>query len=433
MFFRFLWIFVQCFYLTSSFCTNLVFANTNSTDYFYQNPIIVQYQNEILPLSESIFTQDNITYLPLRCILEPLGYTVIWEAETQSILIENESSSSNIRIGQKLALKNNQNIVLDTAPISKNGVTMVSIRFFMNYTDFDFLFSASDNQLSITPANPSAYRILNSVVYIQTNLMQGSGVILSEDGIIATNFHVIRDASSAQIIFEDGSMYTGDIMVVGLDPDLDIAILKIEQDNLVSAKIDESISYKPADSVMSIGSPNGVRNVVSTGIILEFNEQTINTNATISHGSSGGGLFDSNGILLGINYAYALNQNLTIPIQKVLQLEHTFNQPLNTMKDYIYEPNPPKNLQTTLIDNFTYVMWSPVYHASHYQIYMSFEPDGIYTPLYNNTLEDTLWYWAFPYCFALYDSPHTFYIKVSAVVDGIEGECSEILEISSSQ
>ena len=69
----------------------------------------------------------------------------------------------------------------------------------------------------------------DSVVYIQTNKMQGSGIVLSADGLIATNYHVIKGAATAQFVFADGTIYQGTTTVVGLDTSADIALLRIEK------------------------------------------------------------------------------------------------------------------------------------------------------------------------------------------------------------
>lgn len=156
--------------------------------------------------------------------------------------------------------------------------------------------------------------------YMQQGL--GSGVIVDKRGYILTNNHVIKDASSIIIKFQNGK--TSKAEIIGTDSKTDLAILKIKEETLINniavILIGDSDSLKVGDVVLAIGNPYGFDNTVTQGIVsglgsvsARSNEQQISlgswldnliqTDAAINPGNSGGALIDVNGYLIGINVA----------------------------------------------------------------------------------------------------------------------------------
>jgi serine protease DegS len=142
----------------------------------------------------------------------------------------------------------------------------------------------------------------------QTSL--GSGVIISPQGYVLTNNHVIHDANEIEILLADGRNIGA--QVVGVDPETDLAVLKIDQNELPSITIGSSNGLRVGDVVLAIGNPFGVGKTVTQGIIsatgrnrLGINtiEDFIQTDAAINPGNSGGALINSYGELIGINTA----------------------------------------------------------------------------------------------------------------------------------
>jgi serine protease Do len=141
-----------------------------------------------------------------------------------------------------------------------------------------------------------------------TSEAAGSGVIISSDGYIVTNNHVIEDATSIKVTVEDGTEYTATL--VGTDSKSDIAVIKIDATGLTAATIGDSDKIAVGDTAVVIGNPLGtLGGTVTNGIIsatdreLTINNEAMNliqTNAAINSGNSGGGLFDSQGDLIGI-------------------------------------------------------------------------------------------------------------------------------------
>ena len=140
----------------------------------------------------------------------------------------------------------------------------------------------------------------------------GSGVIMSEDGYIITNNHVVSGASNVTVTLQDGSTHAA--TVVGADSQSDIAVVKIDATGLTPATVGDSDNLKVGQSVMAVGNPLGeLGGTVTGGMISALNRSvtiqgssSVNTmsliqmDASVSPGNSGGGLFNMNGELIGI-------------------------------------------------------------------------------------------------------------------------------------
>jgi len=143
---------------------------------------------------------------------------------------------------------------------------------------------------------------------VETSL--GSGVIMSEQGFILTNHHVIQGADAIQVSLQDGRL--AQAKLVGSDPDTDVAVLKIDMKKLPVITLGHSDNLRVGDVVLAIGNPFGVGQTVTMGIVsatgrnkLGINtfENFIQTDAAINPGNSGGALVDAEGNLVGINTA----------------------------------------------------------------------------------------------------------------------------------
>ncbi len=140
----------------------------------------------------------------------------------------------------------------------------------------------------------------------------GSGIIMSEDGFIITNAHVVSDAEAVKVVLDDESEY--EARVVGLDERTDIAVVKIEADGLTYAEFGDSDKLQAGEKVLAIGNPTGVlTGSVTQGIVSAVNRSVsqnsayatsfIQTDAAINPGNSGGALVDEYGYVIGINTA----------------------------------------------------------------------------------------------------------------------------------
>ena len=158
----------------------------------------------------------------------------------------------------------------------------------------------------------------------------GSGVVVSPQGYILTNNHVVEAADEIEVAFADGRKVTG--TVVGTDPETDLAVVKVNLQNLPAITLGHIEQAQVGDVVLAIGNPFGVGQTVTMGIIsalgrnhLNINtfENFIQTDAAINPGNSGGALIDTKGNLLGINTAIysrsggSLGIGFAIPVSTV--------------------------------------------------------------------------------------------------------------------
>ena len=138
----------------------------------------------------------------------------------------------------------------------------------------------------------------------------GSGVIISSDGYVVTNNHVVAGATEIQVQLSDGRIFKGKL--IGTDPQTDVAVLQVEGKDLPSISWGESANLKVGDTVLAFGNPFGLNFTVTRGIVsavgrsglgIENLEDFIQTDAAINPGNSGGALVDVHGAVVGINTA----------------------------------------------------------------------------------------------------------------------------------
>ena len=141
----------------------------------------------------------------------------------------------------------------------------------------------------------------------------GSGVIISKDGYVLTNNHVVQDADQVTVRLGDKQSFVA--KVVGADPRSDLAVLKINGSNFVAAELADSSKLEIGEWVIAIGNPLGFSNTVSVGVVSSLNRtlpteesllvDAIQTDAAINQGNSGGALTNAMGQVVGINSAIA--------------------------------------------------------------------------------------------------------------------------------
>lgn len=218
--------------------------------------------------------------------------------------------------------------------------------------------SATDGALVDKTTSEISSEVADTVVEITTEVMQtnsfygqyiaqgaGSGVIISEDGYIITNNHVIDGASSIKVTTRDGDSY--DAKLIGADSEVDIAVLKIEATGLKAAVFGDSSKLNVGSKAVIIGNPLGtLGGSVTEGIISALDRSIVidgktmhlmQTDAAVNPGNSGGGMFNGQGELTGIVVAKSSstssesidNIGFVIPINTVLDI-------LGDLKDYGY-------------------------------------------------------------------------------------------------
>lgn len=161
----------------------------------------------------------------------------------------------------------------------------------------------------------------------------GSGFIISNDGQILTNAHVVNGADTVQVILKDGRTLEGEVL--GADPVTDVAVVKIEATNLPTVTLGDSENLQPGEWAIAIGNPLGLDNTVTAGIISATGRSSsevgvpdkrvgfIQTDAAINPGNSGGPLLNARGEVIGMNTAIisgAQGLGFAIPINSAKKI-----------------------------------------------------------------------------------------------------------------
>ena len=222
-------------------------------------------------------------------------------------------------IRENIVGKSTTNTVLDTSTSSTGSINTTQISL-ENY---------SETGIAV------AQKVLPSIVGIEVNYTvssmffnqqstataTGSGIIISEDGYIITNNHVISSSSSSSYysiseansikVTLDGDETKYDATIVGTDSQTDLAVIKIDKTGLTAAELGSSSSVQVGEFAMAVGSPLGMQNTVTGGMISALNREVtdsegktftlIQTHAAINSGNSGGALVNSKGQVIGIN------------------------------------------------------------------------------------------------------------------------------------
>ena len=222
---------------------------------------------------------------------------------------------------------------------------------------------------------------VNSIFYNGqgTATAQGSGVIISEDGYILTNNHVVNSSSSTSSFYELGKaskitvqLYNDDTEyeaeIVGTDEQTDLAVIKIDKDGLTAAELGDSDSVQVGEFCMAIGNPLGLGSTVTDGIVSAVNREVtdedgnsylaIQTNAAINSGNSGGALVNSQGQVIGINTLKVSGDGIegvgfAIPINSTKDIYEQLIQYNKVKRPYLGIGGIEVNEQTAKANNLT--------------------------------------------------------------------------------
>jgi S1-C subfamily serine protease len=169
-----------------------------------------------------------------------------------------------------------------------------------------------------------AERVIPSVVVIGHHHGNGAGVIWRADGLIITNRHVVR-GDDTEVVLADGRRLSG--RVVARHPERDLALVKIDADELTAAQAGDSSTVRPGQIVLAIGHPIGFRGAVTAGVVVAAGQAAtpegprtgdwLQADVTLLPGNSGGPLIDAHGRVVGINTMVSGALSLAIPSQAV--------------------------------------------------------------------------------------------------------------------
>lgn len=397
---------------------------------FAQN-VGISLNGQPLQFEQAAILENGHTYIPVDGYFEALGIQTVIDANSKTISGKKNSTTFSMTLNDKNAYKNGNPVTLECPPIMIDGKVMAPLRFVAENAGAVVGWHPEINTVSLNIPQSEVAQLTHSVVTIKTDHTQGSGIILSSDGLIATNFHVIATASRAVITYSNGDMYNGEIFIAGYDVINDIVILKINQDNLTPVEIGRPSQELGIDmAVMAIGSPQGQMNTVSHGVIKSIHNQVICTTAAIDVGSSGGALFDQNGRLTGMTSGFSTEGYFAIPVEKITVLPTNLRLPLADVGLIPIPLMPPKDITWTQVGDEIHVSWEPMAGIDYFSVYLSANPNKDFTKIKNPKTDTEQWYWDYPYSFGMITSHKgDLYLRVSTTRNGEESPLSAPLKV----
>lgn len=254
------------------------------------NGKVIDNDNEEYP----IILYKDITYFPMtwRFVVDEFGWKTTWSDKTGLTIIVDDSVITSIPEKERR--------ILTSTEIGELAESVVKLE----------------------------------IALIDNSSATGSGFYYNDSGGIITNFHVIEGASFIRIIDNDGVIYEGDIIIKGYSEEDDLAVLDTDIANDSFIEFGDSDNVKLGNEIYAIGSPLGLINTLSDGIVSAIRPEGIQISAAISIGSSGGVLLNNYGEAIGVTYSGYIegeNLGLAIPINKVKMLEKNQELTLNEL------------------------------------------------------------------------------------------------------
>ncbi|WJH35919.1 stalk domain-containing protein [Paenibacillus sp. CC-CFT747] len=289
---------------------------------------------------------EGTTLVPFRSIFERMGMKVTWNNEYRTVTGIRDGLILTIPIDSRTVYVNGSPLTLEVPAKIVSDVTMVPVRFVGESSGYSIAWDQGTRTVIIqsppdggtrppaavpSPGSKSVEDIAelsDRVVYLELYdeegemISAGSGVVLSRDGKIVTNYHVIEGAAGGKVILSDDRELEVKT-VLNHDRDRDLALLQTEPLPVAPVTLGRSSALKDGEQVVAIGSPLGLKNTVSTGIVSARNRMVdgypyIQISVPIDHGSSGGALFNLKGSLWALRArAMRARRTLTWRFQSV--------------------------------------------------------------------------------------------------------------------
>lgn len=269
-------------------------------------------------------------------------------------------------------------------------------------------------------------------LYIETRsgaFNTGSGFYYDK-GKIATNYHVIENARIIEVEHDDGSIYSGNVKILGFDADKDLAAIQIDRMDIEPMDLGTYTSMVQGQKIYTIGSPHGYMNTLSDGLVSSIRSNIIQITAPISPGSSGGALIDEYGKVVGVTTAISENgENIgfCVPIDEFISMDKTGEVALTRP---VYEGvSAPSYVDVEILTNTSFnVIWEDT-GADYYVVWESIN-GGEWQESINQDGENK-WYWYPDYCINYYGYTSGSYmsITVASVKDGVMSEYSEVATV----
>ena len=281
----------------------------NNTPHYYQNAASYRSYEEVLAQKRrrARLRRGCAVCAILVAVGGAGGYLLLRNDpdEVPSKSAETDLSSGN---GLTAILGGNDSQETDSAQSSDDSAFSMEIRKKPENSDGGFV--VKDVSDVVQKVRPSVVGVITESFQTYSTSSTGSGIILSEDGYIVTNNHVVEGGDSIAVTLDDGETYAAEL--IGTDVKSDIAVLKIDAQNLPAAEFGDSSQVEVGEAAIAIGNPLGLNGTVTAGIISAVDREIqvgssnmvlLQTDASINPGNSGGALLNEYGQVIGVNSA----------------------------------------------------------------------------------------------------------------------------------
>lgn len=281
----------------------------NNTPHYYQNAASYRSYEEVLAQKRrrARLRRGCAVCAILVAVGGAGGYLLLRSDpdEVPSKSAETDLSSEN---GLTAILGGNDSQETDSAQSSDDSAFSMEIRKKPKNSDGGFV--VKDVSDVVQKVRPSVVGVITESFQTYSTSSTGSGIILSEDGYIVTNNHVVEGGDSIAVTLDDGETYAAEL--IGTDVKSDIAVLKIDAQNLPAAEFGDSSQVEVGEAAIAIGNPLGLNGTVTAGIISAVDREIqvgssnmvlLQTDASINPGNSGGALLNEYGQVIGVNSA----------------------------------------------------------------------------------------------------------------------------------
>jgi serine protease Do len=332
-------------------CLILIFASMPAT--FAETPIKILIDGKLQTYDQSPIQESGSVMVPMRGIFESLGATLEWDTKTQTVSAYKGNTIIVITIGNNSAYINGSPVKLAIKAQSINGRTLVPLRFVSEALGGEVIWDGTNRTVLIsTKKMPAVNPNLTTKEIVKLNdskiftiytsndkgpLGLGSGFAIA-DGLILTNFHVIAGANKATVKTVDGKSFEVEGVVL-YDEKSDLAIIKTQEKiGIEPVTLGMDAEVEKGDHVVAIGSPKGLSNTVSEGIVSNVLEEDgiakIQISVPITHGSSGGALFNEQGKVIGVTTSGLdtnADLNFAVSIRNIEGWKNEYTKPFETL------------------------------------------------------------------------------------------------------
>ena len=281
----------------------------NNTPHYYQNAASYRSYEEVLAQKRRrARLRRGCAVCAILVAVGGAGGYLLLRSDPDEVPSESAEADPSSENGLTAIWGGNDSQETDSAQSSDDSAFSMEIRKKPENSDGGFV--VKDVSDVVQKVRPSVVGVITESFQTYSTSSTGSGTILSEDGYIVTNNHVVEGGDSIAVTLDDGETYAAEL--IGTDVKSDIAVLKIDAQNLPAAEFGDSSQVEVGEAAIAIGNPLGLNGTVTAGIISAVDREIqvgssnmvlLQTDASINPGNSGGALLNEYGQVIGVNSA----------------------------------------------------------------------------------------------------------------------------------